>query len=1372
GKRNFFSSLLQRASGAGSLSTPTSPGPSSFPLGSRSPFDSPFARPSTAPIPDVVGNSNGSEHDQVMSQMASDNPNVPGQRSPRIDHMVNVFATPSTLSELGLTLTPMTPLLPIPRNSQPLCGAILDNKYLLIGTNNGLDFVPMAHLIRQQADLSKMGVNNMIGTVKPMNLIKKTRFKSLKVLEVRSNILLAIAGRNDHLRVYALDGIRAIIAKKIQDLEDRADFHWIPRLPGMAESAGPSKGKRRATDLKTNLQTSSPRYSPPPPYRNGSSFAKFQPSSNLYRPSDTINPNADFQPPVASSLRRSSTVGSGTSKVLKTVLPSSANRRSSFHSSSGAPSAAPQLSSLSQGSPLTSAPSVPHHFGNTPSDEDNLLPIVGPLELGLEREVEEEDIGSTQQVTVTSELGIQDEYASRQQHSHRSSSSNSAESEQSIQANQPTSPAALLEVIKARKNRTENSTVSHPNSNTAADDDIGRFRLVPRSPLAADPDEIGGSTDSQLHLTDVLQQRPANVADKSHLESTPLTISVSAPLDQQTGPISNSNSRFDLCVGAAQPILPRRSGSQSEICEQRQSSSLHPASVSDSTQAQAPSNHGNLSPGASRTRSGRPSTSSSMVSPTVIPNSTGRSGSRQSSEQESGSGSLVVPKTKKRWSVMDSVFRTHSANFSNALSSNSPFGNSLSRGGQEESSSSHSRIAGAVSTSSSIDNQPRERLATHFHGQSNHENPKTSPHPATLGAPLEYVKLARTKGAKLLRAVETRRRTYLAVLCGESSERIELFTGSKNISLSLNRTFVLPETPRTIEFQMQGDDLVDIYLVYDESVFALEPATVRVREVGISRNERRAARRERERAARDLASINMRPSVTSLDERYDRGIHGLAGNLNLTSGSASVIARSLSETLGLFNQRAGPPSTDEGLSLATITPSNQSNSSYRPAPPGSMAGTNAISSVPPNSISSNNLVGNESIGNSLNPLGKVQNLWPYTTFQQLQFIPPLPPSVLASTFLIPPTYESVLSARGKPEASDSTTPVSHSISAGTSSAEIDTSETVNFPVTLELPSDGSLTGQDCNGSSGTGAESNSGALPGNMFPVSVNVEDSTSRTLNDDNPETASNDLVLDSSRTGVVIDGPLLEPISLLSAPAHRHIGPPGLFLVTRGRKVTSIVDCDGRSVMKKPFIWTNDRNSKPLAHPTEQHGFRIEVIVVEQRRTMLVGIGSSEVKAFEVGGENRAKGLEEFSNSQAVEIVPQSIHGGSNAQGSSSANTSALSTVKIGGGNGVGVITSESLKALRKEENDNANSASVGFGGRGSYGGTSRSLGNSPISGILNGTSNLGLLSPNLNSSQFVWNREVTFLASCHSTNEVIWCEKVGNSFAIYTLSSPKTS
>lgn len=84
----------------------------------------------------------------------------------------------------------------------------------------------------------------------------------------------------------------------------------------------------------------------------------------------------------------------------------------------------------------------------------------------------------------------------------------------------------------------------------------------------------------------------------------------------------------------------------------------------------------------------------------------------------------------------------------------------------------------------------------------------------SISGNLEYVKLARTKGSRFIRASETGKRTYLAVLCGEQGERIELFTvsvhakpersklkclvqGAKNVSLSLNRTFVLPETPRT-----------------------------------------------------------------------------------------------------------------------------------------------------------------------------------------------------------------------------------------------------------------------------------------------------------------------------------------------------------------------------------------------------------------------------------------------------------------------------------------------------------------------------------------------------------------------------------------------
>jgi hypothetical protein len=56
----------------------------------------------------------------------------------------------------------------------------------------------------------------------------------------------------------------------------------------------------------------------------------------------------------------------------------------------------------------------------------------------------------------------------------------------------------------------------------------------------------------------------------------------------------------------------------------------------------------------------------------------------------------------------------------------------------------------------------RSRSDTDGHSQSNNA--------------LEYVKLARTKGSRMMRVAETKKRTYLAVLCGDEGERIELFT--------------------------------------------------------------------------------------------------------------------------------------------------------------------------------------------------------------------------------------------------------------------------------------------------------------------------------------------------------------------------------------------------------------------------------------------------------------------------------------------------------------------------------------------------------------------------------------------------------------------
>lgn len=230
-----------------------------------------------------------------------------------------------------------------------------------------------------------------------------------------------------------------------------------------------------------------------------------------------------------------------------------------------------------------------------------------------------------------------------------------------------------------------------------------------------------------------------------------------------------------------------------------------------------------------------------------------------------------------------------------------------------------------------------------------------------MDSPLEYVKLARSRRAWLLKAVETRRRTYLALLVGDERNRIELFTGSKNISLSLNRTFVLPDTPRAIELQLQGDELVDIYLVYADTIFALEPVTVQVREVSVGRAERRARRqRERqqeqqERLIRDgsagTASDSFRHSGTSLPPDHPRRLDAAEAN-------------------------------DAAPTVSSSPPSYVQSRATPPSPPQATVSTG---------------------------IDRASPIHDYTGFQQLPFIPPFPPSILAPSWIIPPLYTDVVS---------------------------------------------------------------------------------------------------------------------------------------------------------------------------------------------------------------------------------------------------------------------------------------------------------------------------------------------------------------------------
>lgn len=211
--------------------------------------------------------------------------------------------------------------------------------------------------------------------------------------------------------------------------------------------------------------------------------------------------------------------------------------------------------------------------------------------------------------------------------------------------------------------------------------------------------------------------------------------------------------------------------------------------------------------------------------------------------------------------------------------------------------------------------------------------------------------------------------SFLAILCGDNGEKVELFAGTYRTALGLSRTFILPDSPRSLELQLQGDDLVEVFLVFSQNVFGLEPATVRVREVRIGRAERRAARRR--------ARENM--SGRTADGDTDGGA---------ANGEEDA---SVSVTIGVA---VTPPATDEpptpGPGLAS--------------PPSETTSQVQLETASTTAASADELVAVAAAQAS-----------PYTTFQQLSFAPNFPLAAIADEYIIPPTYRSFLEYRSQYE---------------------------------------------------------------------------------------------------------------------------------------------------------------------------------------------------------------------------------------------------------------------------------------------------------------------------------------------------------------------
>ncbi|GAA5857137.1 hypothetical protein JCM8547_007980 [Rhodosporidiobolus lusitaniae] len=1246
---------------------------------------------------------------------------------------------PPTLSSIGLNVVPLTQPLSLSRNGQPLCGALLDNKYLLIGTTTGLDFLPLP--LPGSLPMKQHGTRKRKETRKPISLIKRTRFKELAVLSERSNILLAIAGRNDHIRVYALDGIRSMIEKKMQELDIRDGYPIIPdgglfeasrstSGKGKARAASPAEAPARPISTFPPSASSSayldpsPSYQfPPPDYTVSAPSPRRRPPSWHQNSANSLHGAASPSSPVRISSRSGSSAsfvravptnptprGSVSSQV--TVVPGTphtlrgqksrdflvgrkgstatvqkrrsradlqtpplpGSRRSSFGSSAGRrPSAMSDSGWITESSPIprpTSrmeprAPIKPQNpLERSPTSDlaeflrdsgpdmhspemDNVLATsrqrrrssvtdsllqaskdshlfpssstagISPTRPAFFRSVTASHLAGLALYTDDGDGGpgelveMLQESAAEVARETRRASVNDFRKPMPREATSPLlqqterSPALeLAELIRetgppGEKTHTSPVLLPKPSPREAASPRLPAGQKSPAMELAAllsetGPDEL--LTSSSASST---PPRSGSIAAPSKAESDAFTTARPSPPPSAAvkgkAPADDSASTTSRPTPGSARLIPRSPVNLGGEESTDETDGEAPRSHHKSKQSLAEAIRAGPPPGVSSASSSAPPTSTGQglgISSNVSAGGTSPSNRSSKRWTMSGVGSLLSGSRPRSTSQSDSAppyLRPASS-----VSNRTPGELGNSRSSLDSRGSSWEIVADPTPTrpqtsptptlrrppppvaaepsSSSTDVKRRPTSSLHRHDGPPSIAPSSQAppdaHPANSASPLEYVKLARTKGARLLRAVETKKRTYLAVLCGEDAERIELFTGSRSISLSLNRTFVLPETPRTVEFQLQGDELVDIYLVYGESIFALEPATVRVREVGVGRGERRA-RRERERRLRNLAATTREEvpaeSASTPGEVRSPALHSALHPADpaLREGRAAEDSQPEGEdlTVPIVNDRSRSPSPSPGPSPAP-RPRAVSSTSTQAIPDGPPPAFSAASeperarSAPPAPSAS----ADDERRPSSSSRSSKQSL-PYSTFQQLTFVPPVPSAVLSSAWTIPPLYTDVVAGSPAPPSSP-------------------------FEAFQQQQPSIRVTGE--NGAHTDAVETSVAEARAAMAAAAAAAAPF--------NP------------------DLPLLSPVSLLGGAALRQNGPPGLFFVSKGKNLSGIVTADGKSIIKRPLVWSHERSDpSDTINDVPQ---RIEVLVVGGKRTVVVKLSATDVKCISVEG------------------------------------------------------------------------------------------------------------------------------------------------------------
>ncbi|KAF7339814.1 GYF domain-containing protein [Mycena venus] len=1037
----------------------------------------------------------------VQSRSPSPTPARPVTPPPRLP--------PPTLHELGLSLNVLTAdLSPSHFSTPPTSGAFLSPHYLLLCHAQGLDVLPLFSPPVSQ----------------PYALVRRVSFKSVVVMEQRG-VLVAIAGRRDGVRVYALEEIKKAVEWRM-DVEIRRERDrqrreavkkrvCLPHPPGEPLTRGKLPRKSSHPTI--------PNLPPPPSPTPPAPLVPRTPTTRRFKspratPPQPAVPEPSGRPPPYSSPSEAPAAPPTPPQPAPPLL-AARQSRSRAGSVTNVLAAAP----MSRRPTTTPRPRDPDSKGEwVESSDDEAINVVAAGASGSQA------LDERTSVRLSANLSL---------------------------PSAPPTPAAATDLTQAlspstsRRGRPANLdlTLSMPAPGS---------QIVPSEP---------SPTPTLLTLRQALSHSPSGGTRRQLPDQDPDT-PFFGDLDEEDDEDNGQISLAEALMESRLPDLPPAGTRQPQqpILFAAGAADDEPASPRTSEHS-VPTQASHTTPSAGRRRRwsvliGQALVPSSSEVPATVPAEQGRPPiSRSHSYRSSQSvGSTVQQRPSTASAVTTSA--------SSLISPSVPDNSSHMSASSSRSSRFIPRIISNAFHARRDDRPPLPALQT-----KDHEVRRTGATPTSSHMPppkLEYVKLPGTKGALTIKSVETAKKrcgfismltynagrltrihidllSFLAILCGENGEKVELFAGTYRTALGLSRTFILPDSPRLLELQLQGDDLVEVFLVFGQNVFGLEPATVRVREVRIGRAERRAARRR----AREV-----RAGESAGDQEGEAGEDNT--NVNVSIGVSVAVGSTVVATGSGVPDQPGTPTL-----VAGEHPDQGDGGSD------------------PNGETANEPTTTVSHAEELVALATAR-MGPYTTFQQLSFAPKFPLASIADEYIIPPTYPDFLEYRTEhePEASGSNStdltqiqfsPPGLPVPAPTAPSKWyyrDPKNNIHGPWKASLMQ----------------AWYKDGLLPPDL---PVRREEDTEYVLLKDLrlqsvdpalpflvPPPPAQPSAAEQAFTQP--EKPLLSPISLLAQP--RHFGPPALFFSTRGGHSTAIVDARGRSVLKGRFVWSDDAENE----------------------------------------------------------------------------------------------------------------------------------------------------------------------------------------------------